>query len=48
MFDIWICVYRYTAFCVYVDGRKEIIVLDYLLQIQLYVYMFNIQVFVNM
>ena len=40
--------YRYTAFCVYVDGRKEIIVLDYLVQIQLYVYMFNIQVFVNM
>ena len=21
--DIWVCVYRYTAFCVYVDGRKE-------------------------
>lgn len=46
MLDIQICVYMLdTVFCVHVEGRK-IILVSYLLQIQISVYMFETQVFV--
>ena len=51
MLDVRICVYMLDIqFSVYMwkQGRKKIILVDYLLQIQISVYMFETQVFVYM